>query len=91
MRAECSRHKEQEVQKQGVGIVLGRVPNQRVSEGPVGECHQKGLGDRATDGLVRTRQDVHSERRRKFRRVLHRRVTCSNLHLNNAGNAHTQS
>ena len=42
-RGECCRHKKQEVQKQGVGIMLGRVPNQRVSEGPVGECHQKGL------------------------------------------------
>lgn len=31
-----SRQREQKVQKQGVGIVLGRVPNQQVSEGRVG-------------------------------------------------------
>lgn len=43
------------------------------------------------EGLVRTRQDVHAEWRRKFRRVLHRGVICSDLLLNNAGNAHTRS
>lgn len=31
-----SRQREQEVQKQGVGIVLSRIPNQQVSEGQVG-------------------------------------------------------
>lgn len=43
------------------------------------------------EGLVRTGHGVHAEWRRKFRGLLNGRVTRSDLHLNNAGNAHTLS